>query len=404
MKINYRYVDSPIGNEDVSQLFKYIELQKLSETFIDGDIKKFQIKENSGPTPNEINVAVIHWANVFKMSESMVDRNDYLLVNCYTEAANILTEPFVAELKKYKPSKIFLLVNGHWDKAIFNYDIDYTILYWPFWLKSYSAAIATPTDINYWQLAQAEKITVPKTHHYNLLLGKSRKDRHLLVKKLNDAGLIDKGLVVYKNQHKPHHDFSHYSWNNNFDKVLEQFIDMSTVPDLSKPIAEDHQFLKDRAPSSGIFDQFHSPYGTHVIRNLDHVLPIGITKKTQFTVVSETSVWNKNFHITEKTIKPIVLKHPFVVFSSYKFLDYLKSIGFKTFDPIIDESYDKIEDVEERCNALTMEIKRLVDNNVIAQNIDELDKICQHNFAVFSNLHQYIADCLEKINSAVFNK
>jgi hypothetical protein len=134
------------------------------------------------------------------------------------------------------------------------------------------------------------------------------------------------------------------------------------------------------------------------------VLPIGITKKTQFTVVSETSVWNKNFHITEKTIKPIVLKHPFVVFSSYKFLDYLKSIGFKTFDPIIDESYDKIEDVEERCNALTMEIKRLVDNNVIAQNIDELDKICQHNFAVFSNLHQYIADCLEKINSAVFNK
>lgn len=46
------------------------------------------------------------------------------------------------------------------------------------------------------------------------------------------------------------------------------------------------------------------------------------------------------FFITEKTIKPIQAQIPFVVVGCYKFLHRLKKLGFKTFDCVLDESYD----------------------------------------------------------------
>ena len=39
---------------------------------------------------------------------------------------------------------------------------------------------------------------------------------------------------------------------------------------------------------------------------------------------------------------------PFIVLSSKDFLKNLRNIGFKTFHPIIDESYDEIDDLVER--------------------------------------------------------
>ena len=55
---------------------------------------------------------------------------------------------------------------------------------------------------------------------------------------------------------------------------------------------------------------------------------------------------------TEKMLKPIIGLQPFIVMGSYKYLDNLKKLGFKTFENIFDESYDMIEDPFDRILAI----------------------------------------------------
>ena len=83
--------------------------------------------------------------------------------------------------------------------------------------------------------------------------------------------------------------------------------------------------------------------------------------------------------ITEKIWKVISSCRPFVVFSTPYFLEDLKSLGFQTFHPFINESYDKIEDQNERMTAIVHEIDRL--NNLSADEFDYVFKEC-YNIAL----------------------
>lgn len=61
-------------------------------------------------------------------------------------------------------------------------------------------------------------------------------------------------------------------------------------------------------------------------------------------VPTETVYFGNRQHLTEKTFKAIALEMPFVLVAPAHSLEYLRSYGFKTFSPYIDESYDDIED------------------------------------------------------------
>lgn len=62
---------------------------------------------------------------------------------------------------------------------------------------------------------------------------------------------------------------------------------------------------------------------------------------------------------TEKTYKPIVMKHPFIIVGRYNSLHQLRKLGYKTYSPFIDETYDLIKDDNERLNTIVTEINRL---------------------------------------------
>ena len=76
-------------------------------------------------------------------------------------------------------------------------------------------------------------------------------------------------------------------------------------------------------------------------------------------VVSETCFYEKTLHLTEKVFKPIVARQPFLLLSTPGALQYLKNYGFKTFDNVIDESYDNITDPYERIKAVTGILKQI---------------------------------------------
>ncbi|MEA2025270.1 MAG: hypothetical protein U9O18_01130 [Chloroflexota bacterium] len=65
--------------------------------------------------------------------------------------------------------------------------------------------------------------------------------------------------------------------------------------------------------------------------------------------------------VTEKVLKPFLFGHLAVVAGNLGALGIVRDMGFGTFDPLIDESYDEILDPNERLCAVLCEIDRLRD-------------------------------------------
>jgi hypothetical protein len=90
---------------------------------------------------------------------------------------------------------------------------------------------------------------------------------------------------------------------------------------------------------------------------------------------------------TEKTYKPIKARHPFIIVSRPHFLKHLKQLGYKTFHPHINESYDDIENDEKRMDAILTEMERLAKYNEHEWGnfLYHTNHICQHNFDTLVN-------------------
>lgn len=109
-----------------------------------------------------------------------------------------------------------------------------------------------------------------------------------------------------------------------------------------------------------------------------------IYNKTFYTALIET-VCHEDFGVfTEKTAKPIVGKRPFVIFGSPGQLQALRTMGFKTFSNVIDESYDKEKNMHKRFKMVLdsmYQLSLLDPQSVYAQLAD----ILSHNKKHFEN-------------------
>jgi hypothetical protein len=79
--------------------------------------------------------------------------------------------------------------------------------------------------------------------------------------------------------------------------------------------------------------------------------------------------------ITEKVYKAIACKKPFLMFATPFMLEDLRSMGFKTFGPYINEEYDYVEDNDKRIELLVGEIERI--NNLSQDEYIELLQGCE---------------------------
>jgi hypothetical protein len=87
---------------------------------------------------------------------------------------------------------------------------------------------------------------------------------------------------------------------------------------------------------------------------------------------------------TEKTFKTISHKKPFIMYSTYNSLKYLKKFGFKTFSPFINEEYDNIECDDMRRISIVAEIKRLseLSNGDFEKIIKDCKNVTDYNLDV----------------------
>lgn len=104
--------------------------------------------------------------------------------------------------------------------------------------------------------------------------------------------------------------------------------------------------------------------------------------------------------ISEKVFKPIAWGMPFVILGNRLSLLKVRQLGFKTFDGLIDESYDKESEPELRYNLVLKAIKDFIDN---PPNRDKIFEICKFNLDLFYNTDFQLKQFSDMANQCVNN-
>jgi uncharacterized protein YggL (DUF469 family) len=100
---------------------------------------------------------------------------------------------------------------------------------------------------------------------------------------------------------------------------------------------------------------------------------------TYFSVVSETIFDYPYTFRTEKTWKPMIMGHPFVIASNRGFYRDLHLAGFQTFGKLIDETFDQIDDPKDRADRIVDVVADICYNGA-ASFLEAAKPICKYNY------------------------
>lgn len=160
-----------------------------------------------------------------------------------------------------------------------------------------------------------------------------------------------------------------------------------------------------------LLNLYHKLYNSEPKRTIDYddlenVWGFNFETKTPYLntyihIVSETNFFEDGGYFSEKTWKPIGHLQPFIFLGSYGSLKQLKNLGFKTFSPFINESYDDEENNEKRFTMIIEEIDRIskIDTKIIHEWYKTIfDSTLLHNQKLFLEISktQKIDKILEK--------
>lgn len=210
--------------------------------------------------------------------------------------------------------------------------------------------------------------------------GLFRLHRGTLVFLLSCYGILDKGYVSYNVK------------NDNFD-YLTKNEHVSCFKNFFKDIPEAANILEINRKNLVTIDKIHLDTFENKNTADSYAEDNHYYENTYFSVVTETSFPEKMFSpnysrctdvgriLSEKIFKPILNCHPFIVVSNYQTLHLLKSLGYKSFSPFIDESYDEIKDDRLRILAIIKEVKRLCElqGQELNDFLNYCNDVCQYN-------------------------
>jgi len=137
----------------------------------------------------------------------------------------------------------------------------------------------------------------------------------------------------------------------------------------------------------------NSPIHIESAPNLHYNLACNITTedydKTFISVISETLIYEDTLFISEKTWKPIMVGHPFIILGNKGTLKFLKSIGYKTFDKWFNEDYDNDNDETIRINKIIKILTYYSQKSKEELSLirEEMKEVCNHNQQNFIRLY-----------------
>lgn len=211
-----------------------------------------------------------------------------------------------------------------------------------------------------------------RPYKFLYLNGRHVPHRLRLWKKLNDAGILDFSLRSYLGYANPR-----MPWANDPD------IPFTFLP---QEYSQKYEKIDKTTPD---WIQQHRSYkawkgecwqGQWVDGQID---PISLYTDTYFSVVTETTAGHLDpLFVTEKTFKPIIAGHPFIVLGSPGLYQYLQNLGFETYHRDINETFDNEVDLDQRIKLISLEIVKLcqIDLDKFVQNTQEIATYNQQHY------------------------
>lgn len=150
------------------------------------------------------------------------------------------------------------------------------------------------------------------------------------------------------------HTRSYFSYNNDLS-VEENETDNPIEVDCFENLRSiTHDFLAHCPFHADDLDcNTHNLYSSMVEEHFSNSY-INIVIETHMDVDQSGGVF-----LTEKTFKPIKHCQPFVLIGAAGSIQQLRNMGYRTFDHVIDHSYDSITDTTKRWDAVCTEVERL---------------------------------------------
>ncbi len=209
-----------------------------------------------------------------------------------------------------------------------------------------------------------------------------RLHRPLMLILLKDKNLLDSGFVSFGKSDGPEDNWN-YKWPEllhyyrNDQQMLEIFDRNQDIKNLPMLYLDTTDLVTNRAEQTNSTDKYY----------LD----------SYFSIVNETTYHTAQGYdgipfLSEKIFKCIAMKHPFIIVSAPNSLKYLKQLGYKTFDKLIDESYDLEINDGLRALKILKEIEKLTElsNDQLINFLIEAKKICDYNYEILKNKKEFI--------------
>jgi len=241
-----------------------------------------------------------------------------------------------------------------------------------------------------------------KPYKFLFLNGRMRSHRKYLLERFHANKLLDQALwtnldtdlVLVKNLPQ-----SRWQNFNNMNMIKLQFERMG-VDRMEQPI--DLHFLPkeyetpafrnniDHLPTAGTvkFNLFNNTWGDAVVDGAAY-------RDTYFSLVTET-VFNYPYSFrTEKIWKPIAVGHPWIAVANQGFYRDLHNLGFQTFGHIIDESFDLIDNSQDRIERVAQVVEDLCQQD-LASFYKECYNVCKYNQELYTEMRHLVPRALPK--------
>jgi hypothetical protein len=174
---------------------------------------------------------------------------------------------------------------------------------------------------------------------YNCLQKRPRAHRVWLFGKLYFSNLLNDGI---NSMNHLHHEHTYYSGRV---MIKEEYDEIEKLLPMLPPSNEEYtKELKE-------FEDIDS--GKYQMRFNDDLM-----MTTWLSIISEASFDEDTCFLSEKVFKPLAAGHPFIVYGNKNSLHCLRELGYKTFSPFIDETYDTL-DTWDRLDAIINSLNKI---------------------------------------------
>lgn len=234
------------------------------------------------------------------------------------------------------------------------------------------------------ELLKYKKENTEKIYLYDCLNRRPRKQRIFNFLHLIHSGLVDDGNITMSH-HSEWKEWADFSDIEHTKLILKQngFQENKFRQNEGLSVIKRIQ-NSNMLPKVAKYNYEHDL--THYYHLVERVV-VDLYKHSWLSLVVESSFYDyeSNVFISEKTFKPIAAMQPFIIVGSQHALKYLRKLGYKTFHPYIDESYDDAPD-NVRYLKIMESLKKIKAIEDKAAWYESIREIVEHNYNLFMKI------------------